>query len=134
MGATIQKDNNGIWVVRISGALRKEEMDAVEATGIRGINSHESERVLILIDENFSGWVEDDAWDDVSFFVEYGDRIEKIGIVGDAKWKTGMLMFTSAGFRRAPVKYFTLDRLDEAQDWMLCAPEYNQCDSGSGEF
>jgi hypothetical protein len=30
-----------------------------------------------------------------------------------------MLMFTGAGFRRAPVKYFTRDQLAEARGWLL---------------
>lgn len=119
MGATIQKDKNGIWVVRIAGALRKEELDAVQAAGIGGMNPHESARVLIMVEEDFRGWVGEDVWQDLTFFVEHGDRIEKIGIVGDAKWETGMLMFTGAGLRRAPVKYFTPDRLAEAQSWLL---------------
>lgn len=119
MGATIQKNKKGIWVVKIGGALRKKELDAVQRTGINAMNSHESARVLIIIEEDFSGWVEDEAWDDMTFFVEHGNRIKKIGIVGDAKWTTGMLMFTNAGFRQAPVKYFTPDRLDEAETWLL---------------
>ena len=118
MGATIQRDKSGIWVVRIAGALHKEELDAVQAAGIKGMNPQESARVLIVVEEDFRGWVGDEVWHDLTFFVEHGDRIEKIAIVGDAKWETGMLMFTGAGFRRAPVKYFTPNRLAEAQDWL----------------
>ncbi len=119
MGATIHKDKNGIWVVRFSGVLRKEDLDDIQSTGIRGMNPHESARVLILIEKDFNGWVKDEAWGDSTFFAEHGDRIEKIGIVGDAEWEAGMLMFNSAGFRRAPVKYFTPDQVDAAITWLL---------------
>jgi hypothetical protein len=119
MGATIEKDNSGIWVMRITGAFRKEELDAVQAAGIKGMGPNENARVLVLVEEDFHGWVGDEVWHDLTFFVEHGDRIEKIAIVGDARWETGMLMFTGAGFRRAPVKYFTPDQLAEARDWLL---------------
>ena len=35
MGATIRQDESGIWVVHITGALRKEEMDASRLSGSR---------------------------------------------------------------------------------------------------
>ena len=119
MGATLQQDRNGLLVIRITGALRKEELDAVQAAGIKRLMPEENARVLVMVEEDFCGWVGDEVWHDLTFMVEYGDRIEKIAIVGDAQWETGMLMFTGAGFRRAPVKYFTRGQLAEARDWLL---------------
>jgi hypothetical protein len=119
MGATINKDNYGLWVLRISGALRKEEMDAVQAAGIEGLGPQENARVLVMVEDDFHGWLGDEVWGDMTFFIEHGDRIEKIAIVGDPKWESRMLMFSGAGLRRAPVKYFSRDRLAEAQDWLL---------------
>ncbi|HTP65616.1 MAG TPA: STAS/SEC14 domain-containing protein [Geobacteraceae bacterium] len=118
MGATINRDNNGIWVLRIFGALRKDEMDRVQAAGLEGLNPNESARVLVMVDEDFTGWVGDEVWNDMTFFVKHGDRIGKIAIVGDPKWKSRMLMFTGAGFRRAPVKYFAIDQLAQAYAWL----------------
>ena len=118
MGATIQREMSGIWVVRISGALRKEEMDSVQAAGIEGLGPDENARVLIIVEEDFRGWVGDEVWGDMTFFIEHGDRIEKMAIVGDPKWESRMLMFSGAGFRRAPVKFFSRDRIAEAQEWL----------------
>lgn len=118
MGATIQRDNNGIWVLRIFGALRKEELDAVQAAGLAGMNPHENARVLVMVEEDFCGWVGDNVWNDMTFFVEHGDRIDKIAIIGDPKWETRMLMFTGAGFRRAPVKFFAVNQLAQAHAWL----------------
>jgi hypothetical protein len=118
MGATVKKEDNGLWVLRISGALRKEEMDAVQAAGTEGLAPQENARVLVMVEEDFRGWVGDEVWGDMTFFMEHGDRIEKMAIVGDPKWESMMLMFTGAGFRRAPVKYFTRSQLAEAQAWL----------------
>lgn len=118
MGATIQRDDSGIWVVRITGALRKDEMDAIQAAGIKGMGPHDDAKVLVMVEKNFLGWVGEEVWNDMTFFVKYGDRIAKIAIVGDPKWESRMLMFTGAGFRRAPVKYFAENRLAEAYAWL----------------
>ena len=118
MGATIKQANNGVWVLRVSGALRKEEMDSVQAAALEGLGPDENARVLIIVEEDFRGWVGDEVWGDMTFFIEHGDRIEKMAIVGDPKWESRMLMFSGAGFRRAPVKFFSRDRIAEAQEWL----------------
>ena len=118
MGATIHRDKSGTWVLRIFGALRKEEMDKVQAAGLEGLNPDESARVLVMVDEDFRGWVGDEVWNDMTFFVKHGDRIGKIAIVGDPRWESRMFMFAGAGFRRAPVKYFPTDQLDQACAWL----------------
>ncbi len=118
MGATLEKNENGVFVMRVTGALRKKEMDAVQDQCLESIDPHESVKLLVLIAEDFCGWVGDEVWSDMKFFVRYGDRIEKIAIVGDPKWETRMLMFAGAGFRRAPVKYFAENQLAEAHVWV----------------
>jgi hypothetical protein len=118
MGATIRQDKSGIWVVHISGALRKEEMDAIQSVGIKELGSNDDARLLVMVAGDFRGWVGGEVWGDMTFFVQYGDRIAKIAIVGDPKWETRMLMFTGAGFRRAPVKYFAENQLTEAYAWL----------------
>jgi hypothetical protein len=119
MGSTIQRENSGILVLRIFGALRKEELDAVQADGLKGLGLNENAKVLVIVEDDFRGWVGDEVWNDMTFFVQHGDRIEKIAIVGNPKWEARMLMFSGAGFRRAPVKYFTKERLAEARAWLL---------------
>jgi len=118
MGATIQRDESGIWEVRISGALRKEELDAVQASSIEELGTHDDARVLVIVEKDFNGWVGGEVWNDMTFFMEHGDRIAKIAIVGDLKWESRMLMFTGAGFRRTQVKYFAEELLYEAYDWL----------------
>jgi len=118
MGSTIKREESGIFVLRVSGALRKEELDAVQAAGVKGMASDEDARVLVIVEEDFCGWVGSEEWGDMTFFVQHGDRIGKIAIVGDPQWKTRMLMFAGAGLRRAPVKYFTQDQLADARAWL----------------
>lgn len=118
MGAALERDKNGIWVVRIFGVLRKEEMDDAQAAGIDALGPHDEVRLLVEVAEDFHGWAGTEEWNYMSFFVEHGDRIVKIAIVGDPRWETRMLMFTCSGFRRAPVRYYSRERRAEAYDWL----------------
>lgn len=118
MGATIHQDDRGIWVLRVAGALRKEELDDAQAAFIEALGPDDDGKVLVMVADDFCGWVGGEVWGDMTFFVEHGDRIEKIAIVGDPKWETRMMMFTGAGLRRSAVKYFTGNQLAEAYAWL----------------
>ncbi|HEY5974498.1 MAG TPA: STAS/SEC14 domain-containing protein [Geobacteraceae bacterium] len=118
MGATIQQDEKGIWVMHASGALRKEELDAVQSACLEALSPNDNVKLLVMVDRDFRGWVGESVWNDMTFFVKHGNRIEKIAIVGDTTWEARMLMFVGAGFRKAPVKYFTPEQRDEAYAWL----------------
>jgi len=118
MGAKVHRDTNGVWVMQINGALRKEELDAVQAHWLKALAPDDEGKVLIMVAEDFSGWVGGEEWSDMSFFTTHGNRVGKIAIVGDPKWQDKMLMFAGAGFRRAPVKYFARNQLAVAQLWL----------------
>lgn len=118
MGATIQQEPNGIWLLRVFGALRKDELDAVQNAALQSSELDENAKVLVVVEDDFRGWVGEEVWNDMTFFIQHGDRIGRIAIVGDPLWKSRMLMFTGAGFRRTQVKYFTKDLIAEARDWL----------------
>ncbi len=118
MGATIHRDDRGIWVLWVAGALRKEELDDAQATFVKGLGTDGDGKVLVMVADDFCGWVGGEVWSDMTFFMEHGDRIEKIAIVGDPKWETRMMMFTGAGLRRSTVKYFAGNQLAEAYAWL----------------
>ncbi len=120
MGATIKKDASGVWVATFSGAVTKAELDTLQAAGIKGAVPGEKARVLVIVDKDFSGFSGGvQEWSDVSFIMKYGDKITKIAIVGDPAWESDMLLFTGAGVRLAPVRYFNPGQLAEAKDWLL---------------
>lgn len=118
MGAKILRDGSGGWVLNVSGALRKEELDAVQTAVIAALGRQDEMKLLVVVADDFCGWVGGEVWGDMTFFAEYGDRIARIAIVGDSKWETEMLMFAGQGVRRAPVKYFVKDHLAAAYAWL----------------
>jgi hypothetical protein len=118
MGANIHRDRSGIWVLRVSAALHKEELDDAQADCLKTSGPHDDINLLVIVEHDFTGWAGREVWNDMTFFVRHGDRVAKIAIVGDPKWESRMLMFTGAGLRRAPVKYFAENQLAQAYDWL----------------
>jgi hypothetical protein len=68
--------------------------------------------------KEFQGWKTGDDWHDMTFYMTYGDAIQRIAIVGDERWRDLTMMFASADLRRAPVKFFAEDSLVNARAWL----------------
>ena len=75
-------------------------------------------RLLFLL-QGFGGWEQGTEWNDLSFYVKHGDRIERIAIVGDERWQSEAMMFAAAGLRKAPVEFFPASDLERARAWLL---------------
>ncbi len=121
MAATIKREQNGIWVVHLSGALGKQELDTIQSAALKEAGpGGDKARVLVIVDNDFRGLTGGvQEWSDVSFIMKYGDKIAKIAIIGDPAWEQDMLMFAGEGVRSAPVRYFRTGQLAEAQNWLL---------------
>jgi hypothetical protein len=117
MGATIQQETGSVRVLRITGLLRKSELDSALASEARKWGPETRVKVLVTL-EDFEGWERDADWGDMTFFVSHDHQIEKIAIVADPRWETGVTMFAGAGVRRGPVKFFPTDQLAQARAWL----------------
>jgi len=117
MGATIQQEAGNLRVLRITGLLKKSEMDAALASEARQWTSATKVKVLVTA-ENFQGWERGADWGDLSFLIKHDDQIEKIAIVADPRWETEFLTFAGAGFRKAQVKFFPSNQLAQSRVWL----------------
>jgi hypothetical protein len=116
MSISAKKDGE-IWVVRLTGMIRKAEMDTIQNEAIKELPAEKKVRILVIA-EDFLGWQRGDPWGDVSFIANYGDRMEKMAIVAEPKWQDQLLMFTGAGLRSTKIEFFPSDRLAEARTWL----------------
>lgn len=117
MGATIQQERGNLRVLRITGLLRKSELDAALATEANQWGPATRVKVLVIV-EDFKGWERGADWGDMTFFATHGDQIDRIAIVSEPKWESEILAFAGAGFRRAPVKFFPVSQLTLARAWL----------------
>jgi hypothetical protein len=118
MPATIQHERDNIYRMDISGLLTKSEFDRCQETVIAEIRRTGAVKLLFVL-SGFQGWERDPKWSDLSFYIKYGDSIERIAIVGDERWRSEALMFASVDLRKAPVEYFSPESaVADARAWL----------------
>jgi hypothetical protein len=117
MGVTLLHLDNNVRVLRIAGVLKKSEFDEVINAEAAQWGPRTRVKVLVVA-EGFQGWEGTEEWGDITFFMKYGDQVDKIAIVADPKWETDLLMFSAEGLRRGPVKFFRLEQMAFARAWL----------------
>jgi hypothetical protein len=117
MSMTVRHERDHVYRVEVQGLLRTSEFERCQAVLRAEIDRGGPVRLLFVLD-GFEGWEPSDDWRDLSFYVSHGAAIERIAIVGDERWRTESLMFASADLRKAPVEFFTPDRLTGARYWL----------------
>jgi hypothetical protein len=113
----IQHQPNDTYVLRISGILKRSEFGAEQRALARHIDTGSKPRLLVIL-ENFEGWERGADWNDLDFMISYGGKISKIAVVAEPRWETLALAFAGAGVRRAPVKFFPPNELEQARSWL----------------
>ena len=118
--ATLKRENDNIYVIRIGGLLNKETVSNIEKIARRDIDSGARDlKMLLILQDDFAGWQRTGSWDDVDFFSQYGDNIVKIAVIGDAQWEAQVLAFLGAGNRKAEVRLFQQGKESEARGWLI---------------
>ncbi|HEX6972803.1 MAG TPA: STAS/SEC14 domain-containing protein [Vicinamibacterales bacterium] len=117
MPTSIAHEKGNVYRVEMSGALRKPDLDRVQAALAADIHRLGTVRLLIVL-RGFEGWASDPNWNDLTFYATHGTSIARIAIVGEERWRHQALMFSAAGLRAAPVEFFTLDALETARGWL----------------
>jgi hypothetical protein len=111
-------EGGGLAVARISGKLQKVELDRAQRECEEMIKKIGRVKILVLT-TNFAGWERAEGWDDTSFADRNDPYIEKIAVVGGAKWRDLVYAFTGRGLRPVPIQYFEPDQEGAARQWLV---------------
>ena len=117
MPAEIQQEQDGIWVLRMSGLLKQSEFAKQQSIAAK-IDGGNKPRLLAIL-EDFDGWERGVDWNDLDFLLSHSGKITRIAIVGERRWEVLALAFAGAGVRGVPVKFFEPNELAEARVWLL---------------
>lgn len=117
MPATIQRETNNTYVLRLSGILQESEFRRTQDSLASDIDAGITPCLLTLL-ENFEGWERGAEWGNLDFMYWHSPAIAKIAIVGEPRWESEAMAFAGAGSRKAPIKFFPSDRLAEARAWL----------------
>jgi hypothetical protein len=118
MPVEMKDELNDICALRISGVLKRSEFGAEQSTIARKIDTGLRPRLLVIL-ESFEGWERGADWgNDLDFLLSHSGKISKIAIVSEPRWEALALAFAGAGVRRAPVKFFPPNELEQARRWL----------------
>jgi hypothetical protein len=120
VGARIVREDAGLLRLDIAGQLRKSEMDAAQSALVDALKGSQTDTArLLVVLQDFTGWEPGAAWNDLSFYMQHGDALSRIAIVGPERWRSEAMMFAAADLRKGPVEYFAPEALPAAREWLM---------------
>jgi hypothetical protein len=117
MPITMHDEGGNVFRVEIRGTLRKAEF-AQQQSALATEMSRLGPVKLLFVLVGFTGWEQTEDWSDLSFYIKHGDKIRRIAIVGDERWRSEALMFAGADLRQAPVQFFPAPGTAMARAWL----------------
>jgi SpoIIAA-like len=117
VGVDILGSSDGVVTIRISGQLKKAEVDRAQAFAVAAITQWGRVKVLAFL-VDFQGWEPSADWGDVRFVRDHGDNVERIAIVGHEDWRDLVYAFTGRGFRSTAIAYFVPSEEARARAWL----------------
>ncbi len=106
-----------ILIIRLRGELKGAHLE--EGAELIDEKLTENEGVPLLVDLRHFEGSEDIStmWGHFKMVTHYGDRVEKIAVVGALDWQKVAVAIVSP-FTKAKEKFFEPDEVDEALRWL----------------
>jgi hypothetical protein len=117
MPIALHHESDNTYRLDISGQLMKAEWRQCESTLAGELKRVASIKLLCVLKE-FQGWEPTEDWNNLAFYVQHGDAIAKIAIVGQERWRDLAMMFAAADLRKGPVEFFPEAGLVQARAWL----------------
>jgi hypothetical protein len=117
MAIQIETESNGLLNIRVSSFMSREDEKQCQEAIVKAIKLYGTVKGLVVM-EAFQGWEKSTEWEDLLFYAEYENKVEKIAVIGDLKWHDDMFAFLSGPFRSGAVKLFNPSQESEARTWL----------------
>ena len=118
MPIKFETESANLAVFRVSGTLKKAELDAAQRECEQFIKKAGRVKILVLPESGFAGWEHSEAWADMSFAARNDKFIEKIAVVAKLEWRDLSYAFLGKGLRPEPIRYFEQDQEAAARLWL----------------
>ena len=112
----VEEDGGRTITVCVSGKLTKEDYNHFAPEFERLVQQHGKIRVLFDMTD-FHGWEVDALWEDIKFDARHFRDIDRLAMVGENKWQSGMAAFCKP-FTTATIRYFDHADAAEAKLWL----------------
>ncbi len=125
-----EEDGGKIVVIEVSGKLVQADYEHLASEFERLVRRHGRLRVLFEMSD-FHGWDASALWEDVKFDVKHFADIERLAMVGDARWQHGLATFWKP-FTKATIRSFDHADTAAARKWLEAENETGDSGTGSG--
>jgi hypothetical protein len=102
--------------VNLHGRLTRRDFDHIVPETERLIHQYGKIRIVVTL-HDFEGWDMGAAWEEIKWEAKHFNHVDKIAIVGDSRWHRCLANLCKP-FTTAHVRYFNLDALDAAYQWV----------------
>jgi SpoIIAA-like len=116
MPITLHHERDNVFRMETRGTLRKSDFEGYLHWAVSEIERLGTVRLLWILEE-FEGWDPHDHYD-LSFYMKYGDAVDRIAVVCAERWRELAMMFVSADLRKGLVMHFPEGALAEARAWL----------------
>jgi hypothetical protein len=103
-------------LVHVSGKLEQSDYDIFVPEFERLVQRHGKLRLLFDM-TGFHGWEAAALWEDTKFAFHHFADIEKLAMVGEARWQRAMAAFCKP-FTTGSIRYFDRAGYAEARKWL----------------
>lgn len=111
-----QEPSSSLITVRVSGRLSRVDYQQFAPVMERVIERVGKVRILFIM-ENFHGWDLGAIWEDIKFDLRHFSDIERVAMVGEARWQQWMAAFCRP-FTTAKIRYFDSSEQPSAVSWL----------------
>ncbi len=112
------ESEGNVLVVKATEKLTARDYEEVFIPKINQlIEEHQKVKVVVFLDENFSGWEIGAAWDDAKFGIKHRSDFEKMAVVGGPKWVQWATKI-SAYFMKGQVAFYGIPDFESAVAWV----------------
>lgn len=105
-----------IVTLKFREKLDKEDYETFVPMIESQIKNGASIRLLAEL-QDFEGWTAGALWEDTKFAAKHFKDIERVAVVGEARWQKGITVFGKP-FTSADVRYFDMQEIDKARKWI----------------
>ena len=117
----LDKTANDVLGVEVQQRLTRADYTVATPTVEKIIYQYGHINLLIVLNQ-VTGWNAETALDDFKFSFKYYNNIKRLAIVGEQPWN-GWLQKIATFLIEDEVKYFTLNKLDNAWQWIAHQPQ-----------
>ena len=117
MGASIEYDSSNVVIVRFTGRVKASEWRAAQNRTM-DLFKTKKQLSLLVIAENFAGWESGGDWENSAFQTESDERVDRMAIVADPRWRDSILLFAGKGLRGFEIEHFPPSDIKVAQTWL----------------